>query len=105
MGQQKQQSAQYTPGPLCERCMAILEASEITAKPPTAVGFVGLLDVDGGWLFRVHKNIHPDDLMTMLKMHRQRFGDGMRAGRDGAFAALRSFIGVDAAIDRATGSN
>lgn len=96
-------SAQHTPGPLRAGCMRVLETNGVSAQRMD-VSMVTLHDGDGDWMFHVHKNIQAVDLRTMLRLHRERFSAGERAGREGAFEALRAFIGVDAAIAKATGS-
>jgi hypothetical protein len=99
-------STQPKPGPLSANCMRILSDNDMSAKAVGAVGasMVALYTGDGDLLLHVHEGIEAIDLRTMLTMHRERFSAGERAGREGAFAALRAFIGVDAAIAKATGS-
>jgi hypothetical protein len=96
--------AKQNPGPLRGACRAILSAYEINAESLTGVGgtVVTLHDYDGEWLFRVHKDIHESDLLTMIYLHRERFNSGIQVGRERAFAELRAFIGVGAAIAKAT---
>lgn len=96
-------TAQHTPRPLRAGCMRVLQANNVSAQLMDA-STVTLHDGNGDWLFHVHKNIQAVDLRTMLRLHRERFSAGERAGREGAFEALRAFIGVDAAIARAKGS-
>lgn len=92
-------SSKQTPGPLSEQCMEILRAHEISAEPLSALAgtVVTLHDVDGEWLFRVNMDIHHGDLQTMLTMHRQRFAEGWRVGREAAFADFRALVGASAA--------
>ncbi|WP_418132519.1 hypothetical protein ABL849_17425 [Variovorax sp. 375MFSha3.1] len=93
-------AAQHTPGPLQPDCMRILDENAVSAEA-IGVSMVTLHNCDGDWLFRVHKDIAPVDLRTLLAIHRDRFAAGERAGRENAFAALRAFIGVDTALAKA----
>lgn len=97
-------TTQHTPAPLSLNCMRVLDKSDVSATAVTGTNVVTLHTCDGDWLFCVHRGIEAIDLQTMLKMHRERFSAGERAGREGAFAALRAFIGVDTAIAKATES-
>ena len=96
-------TAQHTPRPLSASCMRVLQANNLSAQFMDS-STVTLHSGNGDRMFHVHKNIHADDLRTMLRLHCERFSEGERAGREGAFEALRAFIGVDAAIARAAGS-
>lgn len=98
-------AAKHTPGPLNDDCMSLLERHEVGAELLTGAGGsrVTLHDVDGDWLFTVHKDIHASDLVTMLTLRRNRFDAGFKAGREAAFSELRALLGVDAAIAKATG--
>jgi hypothetical protein len=95
-------AAAIFPRDLSTACKQVLQGNDAMTAQESLADSVAIFDCDGYHLFNVTTAINEHDLGAMFRLHARRYEEGTRAGREGAFAGLRAYIGVDEAIAQAT---